>query len=108
MPSAETYVEFDPLSTLPGMDTPDGSEIAFVQGGEVKVLSLSGGPIRTLGSGVFTRWGSDGMVYADVGVGSARIAPTGGEFQTVYEAVNGESTGVSDVLPGGRHAGRGQ
>jgi acetylornithine deacetylase len=28
--SAETYVEFDPLSTLPGMDTPDGSEIARI------------------------------------------------------------------------------
>ena len=58
--------------------SPDGEEVAFAQGGEIRVVSLQGGPARTLTAGAWPRWGPDGYVYVLVGSGTERVPATGG------------------------------
>jgi serine/threonine-protein kinase len=86
--------------------SPDGLEVAFQQGQEVKVLAFAGGPVRTLASGFLTRWGRDGYVYfsmpPDFVVG--RVPPAGGVVDTLLVPDSGHVAGVSDILPGGRKA----
>ena len=85
--------------------SPDGQEVAFNQGGEIKVVSLVGGPVRTLMPGNWPRWGADGYVYANSGAGVARVPGTGGPAEPVYDLV-GDEAGVRavGVLPGGETA----
>ena len=83
--------------------SPDGSELAFWQEGEVKVLPLQGGPIRTLGSiGDLTLWGSDGFIYVGGGGDAlARVPPSGGTAEVLGPEEVTEYRAVTDLLPGG-------
>ena len=81
--------------------SPDGQEVAFAQGGEVKVVSLQGGPVRTLTTGARPQWGTDGYIYARSGNGIVRVPATGGPPEPVTERLGGEVLTVTDLLPGG-------
>ena len=80
--------------------SPDGQEVAFQQGGEVKVVSLQGGPVRTLTTGIRPQWGTDGYIYATSDNRIVRAPATGGPPEPVTEAVDGEVHIVTDILPG--------
>ena len=83
--------------------SPEGGEVAFVQGGEVRVVSLQGGPVRTLMAGLRPHWGSDGYVYATVENVVVRVLPTGGPTEPVTELREGDQIHyLVDVLPGGK------
>ena len=86
--------------------SPDGRQLAFQQGGQIRVLSFSGGPIRTLAAGNSPRWGPDGHIYfLASGQGSMRVPVTGGPPEPVTHVAEGEATHfVSDFLPGGEGA----
>ncbi len=80
----------------------DGQAVAFEQGGEIKVVSLQGGPVTTLISGTWPHWGSDGYIYATVGGSIVRVPATGGPPEPVVQPAGGEvSFYLADVLPGG-------
>ena len=82
--------------------SPDGRELAFNQGNEIKVLSFDGGPTRTLTGGVWPRWGPDGYIYLGQGAGAMRVRASGGPVETVTEVPEGENTHfIWDFLPGG-------
>ena len=80
--------------------SPDGQEVAFEVGGEVKVVSLQGGPIRTLTTGLRPNWGTDGYIYANANRRVVRVPATGGPPEPVTEAVESEVHVVTDILPG--------
>ena len=80
--------------------SPDGQEVAFRAGGEVKVVSLQGGPVRTLTTGVRQEWGTDGYIYVTSDSRIVRVPATGGPPEPVTEAVDGELHYVMDLLPG--------
>ena len=97
-------------SPIRGTDTgtqpsvsPDGQEVAFQQVGEIRVVSLQGGAVRTLMTGSRPHWGPDGYVYATSASGGlARALATGGPPEEVTRLAENESSHVlSDVLPGG-------
>ncbi len=71
--------------------SPSGEELVFQQGGQVKVLALQGGPVRTLTEGFFPRWGPDGFVYVGTADGVVRVASTGGPVEPVSETADGET-----------------
>jgi serine/threonine-protein kinase len=84
----------------------DGRQLAFVQGDDVKVLDLDGGPVRTVATGgIYPRWGPDGYVYFRAPTGVLRVPATGGPPEPVTELAEGEATHwISDLLPGGEGA----
>ena len=84
--------------------SPDGDEIVFGQGGEVKVAALGGGPLRTLGRGNFPRWATDGYVYAIVDTTLVRVPPEGGAWEVVAIVPSSEIHAVTQVMPSGEHA----
>ena len=86
--------------------SPDGQQLAFVQGGVLKTLPLDGGPVTELtGEVQFPRWGLDGYVYATADSGAVRIPATGGPPETVSRLREGDQTHrVVDLLPGGEGA----
>ncbi len=84
--------------------SPDGTEIVFSQGGEIKVAPLGGGPMRTLGRANFPRWTTDGYVYAGVDSTLVRVPPGGGEWEAVATVPSDEVHGVIQVMPDGEHA----
>jgi serine/threonine-protein kinase len=91
-------------ATQPSL-SPDGQQIAFNQQGDIKVLTLAGGPVRTLGPGAFPTWGSDDYVYAIGDSGAIRMPATGGPAEVLTTLGEGEQFHwVSDVLPGTRYA----
>ena len=94
--------------TINGVDpsvSPDGRELAFSQAGEIKVLAFEGGPIRTLTTGFWPRWGPDGYIYAGVAEGSVRVPVTGGPADTLTRLTGGEGLHLfMDFLPGGESA----
>ncbi|HSH74433.1 MAG TPA: hypothetical protein VLA09_01920, partial [Longimicrobiales bacterium] len=81
----------------------DGERLAFLQSGQIRVLSLDGGPVLTLAEGAWPRWGPDSYVYLEqTGVGSARVPGTGGPVEPLTALGEGEAAHIiSDVLPGG-------
>ncbi|MDX1493379.1 MAG: protein kinase [Longimicrobiales bacterium] len=86
--------------------SPDGTEVAFDRGGEIHVVPLAGGPVRTLMPGIVPMWGDDGYVYARLGaVGSVRV-PAGGGAPDTISRLSGQDQNhfVADVLPGSRKA----
>jgi serine/threonine-protein kinase len=83
----------------------DGLELAFTVNAEVKVLTLSGGPVRTLMAGDDPEWGPDGFVYAVGDSGAVRMPSVGGALEQVSRLAEGETRHeVFDVLPGGERA----
>ena len=83
----------------------DSRQLAFLQGGEIKVLSFEGGPIETLGQGVAPRWGADGSLYFRGPDGTVRVPATGGAPEPVTRLAEGEESHfIGDVLPGGEGA----
>jgi serine/threonine-protein kinase len=85
--------------------SPDGLELAFDQGGEVKVLTFAGGPVRTLLRGEAPEWGPDGYLYASTDSGSVRVPAVGGNPERLTTLGEQEAFHqVHDVLPDGRGA----
>ncbi len=105
-------------SPIPGTEggmgpavSPDGLELVFWQEREWKILSLLGGPVRSLLSIgdhlAWARWGSDGYVYTSTPDGIVRVLPSGGPVETVQRLDGDENTGALsfyDLLPGGETA----
>jgi eukaryotic-like serine/threonine-protein kinase len=93
---------------------PDGNRVAYmdrVAGGNVKVLSLTGGAVTTLTDSVVgapgVAWGSDGYIYYDqIGVGPLmRVRETGGKAESIgqLDSTRGElQHSWPDVLPNGK------
>ena len=88
--------------------SPDGRQLAFRQGQEVKVLAFEGGPVRTLIVGGWPRWGPDGYIYVLQGAVTVRVPVTGGEPEPVTPVVENQVYGlgswVADFLPDGEVA----
>jgi serine/threonine-protein kinase len=86
----------------------DGQQLAFDVGigpvRQIKVLSFTGGPVRSLMTGSSPTWGPDGYVYASTDSGTVRAPATGGAVEPVSRLAQGEDEQfVSEVLPDGRH-----
>ena len=84
--------------------SPDGSELAFVQDGKIRVLALAGGPVRTLMEGGRPVWGPDGYVYTTSDGVALRVPAGGGIVDTLARPTGGETYSLYDVLPDGRRA----
>jgi serine/threonine-protein kinase len=105
---------WDELSATPVRDTeggqtpaisPDGLELAFEAGDEVRVLALAGGPVRTLATGEDPEWGPDGYVYISTESGLIRVPSAGGAPEALTELADDEQGHrLGDVLPGGTTA----
>jgi hypothetical protein len=93
-PLRGTMTPFDPSFS------PAGDEVTFMQGGEVKIAALEGGPLRTLGTGIYPRWGFDGYIYAARDTSISRIPATGGEWETLTTTGGLAFAGMSQLLPG--------
>jgi len=84
--------------------SPDGLELAFNQNGEVKVLALAGGPVRTLAEGDEPLWGPDGYIYLGADSGLVRVPASGGPAEELTRLAEGEDRHFTDdVLPDGRN-----
>ncbi|MDX1647220.1 MAG: hypothetical protein R3304_08750, partial [Longimicrobiales bacterium] len=82
--------------------SPDGLELAFEQGGEVKALALAGGPVRTLMSpGYDPIWGHDGYVYARADSGMVRAPSGGGAVEDLTDFGADDGRRPFDLLPDG-------
>jgi eukaryotic-like serine/threonine-protein kinase len=99
MPIRETSNGLDPSVSR------DGLELAFEQDGQIRALTFSGGPVRTLLEGSIPLWGPDGFVYASTDSGTARVPASGGPVERLTTLAEGESFHIIyDVLPDGRAA----
>jgi serine/threonine-protein kinase len=68
--------------------SPDGTEVAFIAEGELRIAPIAGGVVRSLTDSVSccARWGTDGYVYySNVHSGVSRVASAGGAVETVTE-----------------------
>ncbi len=89
--------------------SPDGTEVAFVAGRQLKVAPLQGGVVRTLADSAFccSQWGPDGFLYySATGRTIKRVPVQGGEVEPVTTRAEegGGSHGDLQVLPGGETA----
>jgi serine/threonine-protein kinase len=88
--------------------SPDGRELAFRQGSEVRVLALEGGPTRVLAGDAASvvRWHEDGHISFVTTDGDAVRAPAaGGAVELVSAPREGEARRyLLQVLPGGDKA----
>jgi serine/threonine-protein kinase len=86
--------------------SPDGQEVAFSMGdpGPLRVVSLAGGPGRTLAEGTYgAAWSDDGWIYVTGSTVIERVRQTGGEAEAVTQLAEGESYhGLTQPLPGGK------
>jgi Tol biopolymer transport system component len=81
----------------------DGLELAFQQDGEIRVLAFAGGPVRTLGAGLYPLWGSDGYVYFAGSAGALRAPSTGGAVEQLTTwGPNETGHAPLQLLPGGK------
>jgi len=82
--------------------SPDGQTVAYQVPGEIRTISLRGGPPVTLASGGNPAWGRDGMIYFARGDIIHRVPATGGEPEAVTSPTEGRQHRYPDVLPDGR------
>jgi len=86
--------------------SPDGSEVAFQEGSELKVSPLGGGIVRVLtdDANCCIRWGSDGFIYFAAGDNTISRVPAGGgevERVTTRREENDGQQGYFEILPDG-------
>ena len=84
--------------------SPEGDEVAFILGGELKVAPLGGGVVRTLADSAVccSRWGADGFIYySPIGRAIRRVPALGGatEVVTRNEEPGDGTQGDFHVLP---------
>ena len=89
--------------------SPDGNEVAFVAGGQVKVAPLQGGVVRTLADSALccSRWGPDGFIYySPFDRTIKRVPAQGGAVEPITKRdQEGDGPhGDFQVLPGGEIA----
>ena len=90
--------------------SPDGREVAFGVGGQVKVTGLQGGVVRTVADSAFCcqTWGTDGFIYytLDPRRTIARVPAGGGAVEMVIDVDEVDGTPIAGVhvLPGGEVA----
>ena len=82
----------------------DGTEIAFIVNGEIRVVAVDGGPVRGVTPGTDLHWGPDGDLYATTGGGIVRVPATGGAPEPVTPDGYDLYTVLHDVLPGEKGA----
>jgi serine/threonine protein kinase/Tol biopolymer transport system component len=86
--------------------SPDGTEVAFQEGSELKVSPLVGGIVRVLtdDANCCIRWGSDGYVYFAASDNTIHRVPAGGgeveRVTTRLEEGDGEQ-GYFEIMPDG-------
>jgi serine/threonine-protein kinase len=103
---APTPVQGAEGTTVDPVVSPDGSEVAFTEQGELKVSPLAGGIVRTLAedASCCARWGSDGFIYfAATNNLIHRVPAGGGEVEPVTTSLpedDGEH-GYFEVMPDG-------
>ena len=96
-------------ASLPAI-SPDGQEIAFLEGGSIRVVPIQGGVSRTLAEAreiCCADWSSDGawVYYSEPTAGLRRVPAGGGppEIVTEVDTVAGDQINVLlDALPDGR------
>jgi hypothetical protein len=82
--------------------SPDGLEVAFSQQGEIRVMSIAGGPARSVTRGINPLWGPDGAIYVTAETGVVRIPRGGGDPELITRRPAGEGNHfLTDLLPGG-------
>ena len=85
--------------------SPDGQQLGFWAGGELKRISIAGGapvPIASANTPYGVTWADDGMVYFGQAPGGIFSVPsTGGEPRLVAAVKDGESSYGPQLLPGG-------
>jgi Tol biopolymer transport system component len=87
---------------------PDSRHIAFIAGGKLKRVDISGAPPQTLcdaPTGADGSWGKDGVILFDGQTGDPirRVPASGGIPQDVVKGEDGGSVGWPYFLPDGRH-----
>ncbi|MCH8992112.1 MAG: protein kinase, partial [Acidobacteria bacterium] len=82
----------------------DNTEIAFIVNGEIRVVAVDGGPVRTVTPGLAPHWGPDGDLYVTTGGGIVRVPATGGAPELVTPDGYDLYTVLYDVLPGEKGA----
>jgi serine/threonine-protein kinase len=84
--------------------SPDGTEVAFVEGAQVKVAPLVGGVVRTLTDSATCclSWGRDGFLYySNLVRVTKRVSVSGGPSESITERQDGEAEhGSFEILPG--------
>ena len=103
---ASTAVQGAEGAAVDPIISPDGSEVAFMEGGQLKVSPLGGGIVRILAeaAGCCARWGSDGFVYFAGPENTIQRVPIGGgevEDITTRRPENDDEHGYFQVLPDG-------
>jgi len=86
--------------------SPDGTEVAFTEGGRLKVSPLAGGIVRTLTeeAGCCVRWGADGFIYFAGDENNIQRVPAGGgevETITTRRPEDDNEHGYFHILPDG-------
>jgi serine/threonine-protein kinase len=87
--------------------SPDGQWIGFWDrsGGQLKRISVSGGPPVVIASGITplygASWGRDGTILVGQAAGIARVPATGGTPELVVKASDGEHIDGPQLLPDG-------
>ena len=81
--------------------SPDGRELVYSQNGEVRILSLAGGPARTVAQGINPTWAPDGGIFITVPTGTDWIPPGGGQGEPVTQRSGQDGNHfIIDLLPG--------
>ena len=84
--------------------SPDGREVAFVQGSLLRVVPVAGGPGRTLAESVGTpAWSDDGWLYfTNPNQTISRVPDAGGEIETVTQLAEGDVAHAPHPMSGGK------